>query len=120
MTLKQWIEKQKEIESKATSGIWAQQMDEEGEKYPFINSVDGGGGIAQTYYRGSANLDDHIFNAQFIAESRNNYRNMLDALEIAVKALSTITLTENDAADVYVNYRRDVTLKQIKENLGVT
>lgn len=98
MTFQDWLKEQREIESKATEGTWTRStVHHYDQTFTYIETEATGEIVIET----ASGINPK--NVRFICESRNNYRNMLDALEIAVAALS----------------HEDLAIKEIKQKLGV-
>jgi hypothetical protein len=113
MNLKEWIERQKEIESKATGGPWSFDNDELEIHACCFSTKDGDPWHVVPDQK--SNVGVSFENGILIQESRNNYRNVLEALEIAIITIERF----NNREHMNSTYGNDQLIK-IKNKLGVT
>ena len=110
MILLEWIEQQKEIESKATKGPWEYDIDEN--EIHAITRSDVSGD--PWHICPPQNEDCLRKNGPFITESRNNYRKLLDALSLAIESLGRYENIPGLGRDDNSGYFADKTLAQIE------
>lgn len=110
-SLQQWIAEQKEIEGKATPGPWYYHNQSSTFRTKSIKD-ESDKGVDEYYECGkevishSESLSVTDDDADLVCESRNNYRNVLEALEITLGLLDTL------------QFKHHIPL--IKSKLGVT
>ncbi len=120
----EFIKKSREIEAGATSGPWKCGMENSGSIFgdlntdhdgdnPYIGTVHGVGLQLRGLYEGER-WDFGLPNAKLIAHSRNTYPKLLNALEIAVKALKDCNYYSPDKDTVRYS---DSALKKIEKEL---
>lgn len=117
MTIKEWIEKQKEIESMATPGPWTRSLvSHYDQTITYIEQENSDKFVIET----ASGISKE--NTRIICEYRNNYRNLLEALEIAVSYLESIERlmdTSSTKSIWLAGNGVSSSIKDIKKKLGI-